>query len=266
MLARNCHSKSPKTALCKTDDDITEWDSICPECRQVDWDRLLGLPEEPPDEYGCLRSMTVRAIKTNHEELATSACKLCRILAILKTPDLDTVECIVEAEVKLVHGAMNQSARSGEDREMVTALHIFTEDGPLDNYEPRSKSLIAINRDLTGSSSRAIEPKSINYNRLKYLTKQCVEEHTSHCNRAVPSRLHGLHVIDTSSRTVIEAPVGCQYVALSYVWGQQDAQSPEMDLQRPPPLIEDAISVTGYMGYQYLWIDRYVSHDYISLV
>ncbi|OQO00643.1 hypothetical protein B0A48_13133 [Cryoendolithus antarcticus] len=51
------------------------------------------------------------------------------------------------------------------------------------------------------------------------------------------------------------------YLALSYVWSEvdNDVQDPSGDLQIVTwsPLIEDAMSTTLKLGYQFLWIDRY---------
>lgn len=107
-----------------------------------------------------------------------------------------------------------------------------------------------------------ISPRSINYDWLKDLSQSCDSSHWS-CFRQGdslgPVSVSGLKVIEAWSRTIVEAPAECSYVALSYVWGKQPDVDLASHLQRPPQLIEDAISVTLAMGYKYLWIDRYVS-------
>lgn len=46
--------------------------------------------------------------------------------------------------------------------------------------------------------------------------------------------LAGLRVIEISTLAVVEAPVRCKYVALSYVWGNPTTDpSPCEDLSRP---------------------------------
>ncbi|KAK8102246.1 heterokaryon incompatibility protein-domain-containing protein [Apiospora sp. TS-2023a] len=49
------------------------------------------------------------------------------------------------------------------------------------------------------------------------------------------------------------------YVALSYVWGEPSSTpaKPAKDRSALPQLVEDAISVTKQMGFQYIWVDRY---------
>lgn len=81
--------------------------------------------------------------------------------------------------------------------------------------------------------------------------------HSECCTEDAQDSLQQLRVIDCGSKTVVLAPVGCQYVALSYVWGQlNDAFD---DLQDPPKTIADSFHITRLLGYKYLWIDRFVS-------
>ncbi|KAI0190371.1 heterokaryon incompatibility protein-domain-containing protein [Xylaria flabelliformis] len=73
-----------------------------------------------------------------------------------------------------------------------------------------------------------------------------------------------LHLIDCNSRRVELAANGDQYVALSYVWGsyntQLECETQHAGTELPvalPKVIEDAISVTRALGYNYLWVDKY---------
>lgn len=75
--------------------------------------------------------------------------------------------------------------------------------------------------------------------------------------------LPGLMVIDCFSRCVVAAEQGCEYVALSYVWGLitscGEDESFEADLRgrRLPQTVEDAINVVQVLGKRFLWVDRY---------
>jgi len=74
-------------------------------------------------------------------------------------------------------------------------------------------------------------------------------------------------VIDCIQRIVVLAPEKCDYVALSYVWGKagnmplQEAYDLKAEL---PATIEDSITTTLVLGYQYLWVDKYVRTTYPS--
>ncbi|KAG8160904.1 hypothetical protein KVR01_009168 [Diaporthe batatas] len=258
MSGRSSLSGQPSTTAPAIDDDTVDEGSICHECRQVDWEGLPVLAESQSRKkrFGEVQSITIRTIETNHEQVAsgTSTCKTCRILSILQPEALGTAPWVVLAQRLLESGGFYAPELKGKRGETVTAL-FGRPRAETSHYGYRLNGIVAIKRK--DSASKMIIPKSINYNRLKLLIRECSEHHNSDCNRKALNQLTGLKVVDISSRAVVEAPGGCQYVALSYVWGKQQVHSQEMDLNRPPPLIEDAVSVTSSLGYRYLWIDKY---------
>lgn len=68
-------------------------------------------------------------------------------------------------------------------------------------------------------------------------------------------------MIDCEQRAVVQAPADCDYVALSYVWGQNFVAEPAARGSQLGPLaqtLEDSIAVAQLLGYRYLWIDRLV--------
>lgn len=79
--------------------------------------------------------------------------------------------------------------------------------------------------------------------------------------------LPGLLVIHCFSRQVVEAEPGCEYVALSYVWGsitsRGEDENFEQDLhgRRLPQTVQDAMNVVRVLGLRFLWIDRYCIDD-----
>jgi hypothetical protein len=74
-------------------------------------------------------------------------------------------------------------------------------------------------------------------------------------------------VIDCSSRPyrIVEQPSSCEYIALSYVWGQSkhSEDAPEYGISEShlpdelPAVIDDAIEVTLKLHFRFLWIDRW---------
>lgn len=109
--------------------------------------------------------------------------------------------------------------------------------------------------------SRRIPPSSVDYTTFKGLVRICEEDHKRCCIISSHQNVLGLEVIDTRTQAVIKAPDLCKYVALSYVWGKQADDNSVHNMKNSPLVIKDAISVTRAMGYNYLWVDRYVSHD-----
>lgn len=77
-------------------------------------------------------------------------------------------------------------------------------------------------------------------------------------------------LIDVNRRYVVEAPLHCPYIALSYVWGsvkQHELRDNTVDcLSRDealsegqadlPQSVKDALQFCRLLGRQYLWVDR----------
>lgn len=251
---RSTSPNEPVAAPYAPEDDSPDEDSIRSKCRQVDWDSLPTLADVVEHKYPMRRFQPIRTIKANHEQLATSSCKICRILSVLKPEYLHKTECVVVAR-SLLRFRSYALPHHWTSRREITALHVSRWDISL------YPCLVAIRRDSEDFRSMMINPRSVDYDRLRRLARLCEETHKGRCRpRSVgPVSDYGLKFIEVSSRTVIEAPTECRYMALSYVWGKQPEFSPTLHLQRLPRLIEDAISVTIVMGYKYLWVDRYVS-------
>ncbi|KAF2670294.1 HET-domain-containing protein [Microthyrium microscopicum] len=62
-------------------------------------------------------------------------------------------------------------------------------------------------------------------------------------------------VIDCISQKLVRYTASEDYIALSYVWGQEIMKNGS--LADPPRTIKDAICVTRALGLRYLWVDRY---------
>jgi hypothetical protein len=101
-------------------------------------------------------------------------------------------------------------------------------------------------------------------NQLKESIRDCVSNHKQ-CIPQACNTLKDLKVLDCDKRTVVLAPESCQFVALSYVWGQPTVEAKPTDRPQFPTLpdvlprtVEDSIKVTKILGHKYLWVDRYV--------
>lgn len=233
---------------------------LCDDCRAVDWSSLLTLAADGllEKEYRELRS-----VNANSDELRTSSCRICAILSIMKPPNLDGQQCVLKALPLWKQSTYDGEALFRNNRHALENVSqctvLIVEDARKRDqlcYGPQSLAVVRLD-DL---SSRRITPSSIDYNRLKYLVQNCEKGH-KRCHRAESHlNVSGLEVIDTKTQEVVRAPDQCKYLALSYTWGKQAGDSSIHDIQQSPPVIKDAISVTNSMGYDYLWVDRYVSY------
>lgn len=100
------------------------------------------------------------------------------------------------------------------------------------------------------------------YDALAKRIKTCQERHSGDQedgDNQPPLSIPNLLLIDCVNRQVVAAPHRCWYLALSYVWGNQRPRAVEVGeiLCSLPQTIEDAITVTLKLGFQYLWVDMY---------
>lgn len=97
---------------------------------------------------------------------------------------------------------------------------------------------------------------------LKHEINSCRKEHRRRCFVADPDRLRNLRVIDCAQIKIVNASVGCEYVALPYVWGSREVEEKHTSafwLDDVPKTIPGNCFVAQSLGYNYLWVDRFVS-------
>ncbi|KAI8625358.1 heterokaryon incompatibility protein-domain-containing protein [Xylariaceae sp. FL1651] len=102
---------------------------------------------------------------------------------------------------------------------------------------------------------RSVKPDAVDFAFLKQRLDHCRSNHKGWCFPSKANQITGLRVIDCISedRRVIPAPPGCQYAALSYVWGSL----PEAPMKAYSRVVNDAIEATRSLGLQYLWVDKH---------
>lgn len=216
---------------------------VCSGCRSVGWMTLLHDMEQT--DSGCYK------LKASSIPLKNSSCRLCQFFGKIWDPSYS-----------------GELASEPMDTDPTPAFEIRPSaefgTGPifslsLRGYYSGCMGLIRPGH-LDESAPRILNPESIDYQILRGWLSACKKCH--HLTCTAPMRTIGLasvlKVIDCWSGDVIPAPRACQFVALSYVWGES-ASIEEIDASaRFPPTIEDSIVVTKKIGYRYLWIDRYV--------
>ena len=233
-------------------DDIYHDLDICGPCRLIPWTTIL---RDPTDAGVCWP-----VISTNWILSQKSTCCICDVFATvfevqklswdrhyrldryiypgfsqLATSALPTVDPTHETRMLCLQESTGAYG---------TAPHLV-----VTNFEPRDAS----------TEQRYSQTSNIDVDQVNAWIKDCDTSHYSDCAGNITGELQLLRVIDCYQRIVVPAPVGCCYVALSYVWGQHISEPDQ--LQNPPKTIADSIHLTQKLGYNYLWIDRYVGHD-----
>lgn len=248
----NPYPESPRPQV-DTTAELPASDSLCEECNDVDWVRLANFKDTHRGQRYPWR-VVMPSLDATSAELSSSPCKVCRILSAIKPPTYDGHRCVLYAyrdwhgytQLRVipqqVHGVETQNLRMYSDQEVFPCLTVVgsNDDQGLKNMEVSAKSI-----DLGC------------YDDLKGLIRNCVQSHGQTCRpMSQSSRIPGFKVIEVSSRKVIEASDQCEYVALSYVWGNDE--HPE-DLRAAPSVIKDTFSVVENLGLKYVWIDKYGS-------
>jgi hypothetical protein len=103
----------------------------------------------------------------------------------------------------------------------------------------------------TGIWGRELE-KEIDMNVAVDWLRYCKSHHHERCaRRPVLAEMEGFRVIDClrSPPQVVEGSIREDYVALSYVWGDNTTEA-------WPRVFKDAVTVTQELGLRYLWVDK----------
>ncbi|KAK8042179.1 hypothetical protein PG993_006702 [Apiospora rasikravindrae] len=117
----------------------------------------------------------------------------------------------------------------------------------------------------SGKKDTLIRPRRVkpmvDYSIAKGWLAHCRDGHQV-CSLRRPGAALGfqLRVIDCVTRQVVCAPSHCQYVALSYVWGETEQThrgGNPISPVRFPMVVEDSITVVRELGYRFLWVDRH---------
>jgi hypothetical protein len=109
--------------------------------------------------------------------------------------------------------------------------------------------------------ARFLKADSIDFDILLGWLRRCQDEHRGTCDVRTSPGVPFLKLIDCYTRRIVPASTN-QYLALSYTWGPKSKSVGEDNNlgflpDNLPDTIEDAITVTRNLGFQYLWIDRY---------
>ena len=217
---------------------------LCSRCASIPWDYL----EQNKSAWFW------RDEKPTLGDLQSSSCRLCRLIASAILTRL-----VQNAHLQsVVHLEWDRSY--GIEYDCLGVVRLWATPGSWIGM------LILTTEDFVGGDATAYfpeVPKRVDFNIIRPHVEACKASHKS-CEPETSLQLLDLRVIDCVDNTVVVAPIGCSFVALSYVWGGLSADSYVLGSQIAfPPTIENAVRSARELGYQYLWVDRYVRrHKY----
>jgi len=234
---------------------------LCTQCATIDFDAMIH------GELTCEYRQEWLLIKRE------SVCPLCRFFAAISSrhPNSSPVdsEFRVHLDVLNPYGAFSALLTNTGAYNALEDCRVVGVASQIDDYYlPHSHAVIwpISHTPSSGSPSlfslRHIQLDSIDYGLLSGWITYCKAHHAETCEllRGYPQNIKGLKVINCETRAVIEAPEGCEFAALSYVWGAKEMKKASRDGVLPeevPRTIADAIQATIRLGIQYLWVDQY---------
>ncbi|KAK8862727.1 HET-domain-containing protein [Apiospora arundinis] len=268
-------------------------ESLCAVCEVIDWSEVSKRTHDAGSD-----GLPVRKFSTadSQQNLRLSKCQICRALATIKSGKLDgkpggcTLVSVWSSHLERYEGIFDcylilyvseswPLPDNGYNRfgflavfETGVAAHCDANisQQPADANPGLSSIMGSDSRPKHATqpverilprddgSMRLLEERP-NFLYIQQVEKICRSEHPS-CQRPSSSQPDlPLRVINCHTKEVIDAPVGSDYLALSYVWGDTtktvgDPQSNEPAL---PPVVLDSIEVTLALNHDYLWVDRY---------
>lgn len=138
-------------------------------------------------------------------------------------------------------------------------------EGKYGYHEARTVLVSDLSLEQAETASQLLISPVVSLSKTGDHIRDCVTNHSHTCALEEDRKPLHLRVIDCDTRTIIDAPTGCVFVALSYVWGECSAGE-ETELAQDIPLtVEHSIHVTVKLGFRYLWVGRYVSFFNISI-
>ena len=199
-------------------------------------------------------------------------CTMCRcIFAITPTPYASEQEIFLvlswitfrlEGSIRI-----NTSAKRNASR----VISAFLEpNSPYDSLDIAEKSstrgdgLCLLPKDheapTGGLHAREVDVDKVNIDILKSWLSTCDRLHPVTCSHIWSEDVRKIRLIDVNSRKVVLYPAeGCDYLALSYKWGETGRIAGGLDLlpKDLPQTIVDAMELVKMLGKQYLWVDQF---------
>ncbi|KAF2108794.1 ankyrin repeat-containing domain protein [Lophiotrema nucula] len=246
--------------------------TMCADCQKIDFNSIfyehtLSSNKKQPGY--------VVAALTHLNPSRSNDCRCCSILVsiaqsnLYEDSDLSEVEYHLIAYSTVKNLAPNLKTSLGHhDKPLLTVL---AKSVPLPwtrTNSPR-KFFVIVPHDsspeLYRPQIRPVDP-SVDWKLVREWLEYCHLNHEASCQ--ADGAISSLRVIDCRNpddpRLVDLLEANGQYVALSYVWGDQNSANSDhnLSIQSAPLVIKDAMEVVRCLGFEFLWVDRYCIPQY----
>ncbi|KAF4633974.1 hypothetical protein G7Y89_g4138 [Cudoniella acicularis] len=278
----NCHQTQHSTIF--QDDihrsgDLPSSIDLCQRYRAIDLSKIYSL------SLGDSECIPIQNLGRITDEERDSSCRLCRLLWNLRPGDSDLERSIDKDRGQpdrwLTYVSWAKVEQNGAGPRIDGfALAVLpskptweSESWKLGyNHRHHVLSTGYIGQPLEGNSMsskfhvRSVKPTSIDYSIIKKWLRFCHSYHQEFCMPINSGLGNYFRLIHCETRRIVPITMSTSpvphFLALSYVWGdkvdQEQDKAPRDYLPKGrPPTIEDSITVTLELGFDYLWIDRY---------
>ena len=186
--------------------------------------------------------------------LCPNASNLDQEIVLLPSSVIHRLEGLVKIDIKEKKQAANALS--------VALIPYETSINSVPDYTSRGDALCLLEEDVAKYGyhfgGRRIDPDHIDFDMIQSWLSNCSKLHPFTCAPERSPLLERISLIDVDSREVVPYPgLPCDYLALSYVWGdcKQEGVSQGCKLTELPQTIEDAITMVKKLGKRYLWVD-----------
>jgi Heterokaryon incompatibility protein (HET) len=177
----------------------------------------------------------------------------------------DEVHIVADWTIHRLERLVDPSSDSRHGYDKCLLVQIEPSDGQiaLDEHEGDALGLLPETQSpgTVSLSPQLIDPKRLDITLVKRYLDSCKRFHKLTCTPKRSADLGDIVLIDTQTRALVRYPgFGCEYLTLSYTWGQID----QVDsyhykvgdiLPSLPRTIEDAMKLSCELGQRYIWVD-----------
>ena len=235
---------------------------ICTHCENISWERIArsqpryngAMVDFPRDFHG-------------DDDITKCGCEICGLLATLVFPGSSIKECTMIALRKSSPLPFLKEAETFLPETNPHFTLVGLRNAAETDFQSLQRGALSILDTSRCCLKSAVQPHfrketystqlltAVDYQWILAWLHRCHSKHVA-CQTQSGPGIQGFQVIDCLTMSVVPAPKDCRYVALSYVWGPG---TPSLAIEQMPSVVKDSMQVTIALGFQFLWVDRYVS-------
>lgn len=254
------------------DEPDTKSDTVCDECRRIDFQKVLDLENDIKALQKATRGSLIASLGARCNEVPRNGCRLCDNFFRSRADSASEYELRAYSYLKYSqqfdyrHCHLELRTRDIPQLGVVPCHRTKLLEGrALRTCVDQKTSLFLIRPE--SARNAVLCPRIIGTCADLDLCREWIQyyrkHHRNRCStRKIPP--DGLKLIDCTRvhPTIVPATAACQFATLSYVWGEDHRQIIRSEFKTDftehlPITIHDAIVVCRSISISFLWVDRY---------